>query len=167
MAPRAYWKGFLKLSLVSCPIALYPATTFAEKTHFHQINKRTGNRLRQQMVDAETGSTVDKENKGRAYEISKGRYVEIGDDELDAVQVESTHTIDIDEFQGEKVKKISKAEAILRGVVVGALRGDTRSLAMLLRMVEQAGGFEDPRSEITGIQRVIVRWEDLNKASDG
>ena len=96
--PRAYWKGFLKLSLVSCPIALYPATTSAEKTHFHQINKRTGNRLRQQMVDSETGRVVDKENKGRGYELSKGRYVEIEEDELDAVQLESTHTIDIDEF---------------------------------------------------------------------
>ena len=68
---------------------------------------------------------------------------------------------------GDKVKKISKAEAILRGVVVGALRGDTRALAMLLRMAEQSGGFEDQGSQITGIQRVIVRWEDLNKASDG
>jgi DNA end-binding protein Ku len=96
--PRAYWKGFLKLSLVSCPIALYPASTSAEKTHFHQINKRTGNRLRQQMVDSETGRAVDKENKGRGYELSRGRYVEIEEDELEAVQVESTHTIDIDDF---------------------------------------------------------------------
>ena len=101
MAPRAYWKGFLKLSLVSCPIALYPATTSAEKTHFHQINKRTGNRLRQQMVDAETGRAVDKEHKGRGYELAKGRYVEIEEEELEAVQLESTHTIDIDAFVPE------------------------------------------------------------------
>jgi DNA end-binding protein Ku len=101
MAPRAYWKGFLKLSLVSCPIALYPATTWAEKTHFHQINKRTGNRLRQQMVDSETGRAVDTENKGRGYEVSKGRYVEIEEEELEAVQIESTHTIDIDDFVPE------------------------------------------------------------------
>ena len=96
--PRAYWKGYLKLSLVSCPIALYPATTLAEKTHFHQINKRTGNRLQQQMVDSETGRVVDKEHKGRGYELSKGRYVEVEEEELEAVQLESTHTIDIDEF---------------------------------------------------------------------
>ena len=96
--PRAYWKGFLRLSLVSCPIVLYPAVTAAEKTHFHQINKRTGNRLRQQMVDEETGRVVDKEHKGRGYEIAKGRYVEIDQDELDAVELESTHTIDIDAF---------------------------------------------------------------------
>lgn len=96
--PRAYWKGFLKLSLVSCPISLYPASTSAEKTHFHQINKRTGHRLRQQMVDAETGRAVDKEHKGRGYELSKGRYVEVDEDELKAVRLESTHTIEIDDF---------------------------------------------------------------------
>ena len=98
VAPRAYWKGFLKLSLVSCPIALYPASTSAEKTHFHQINTRTGHRLRQQLVDAETGRVVDKEHKGRGYELSKGRYVEIDEDELKAIKLESTHTIEIDDF---------------------------------------------------------------------
>jgi len=77
MAPRPYWRGYLRLSLVTCPVVLYPATTQAEKTHFHQINKRTGNRLRQQMVDAETDEIVDKEDKGRGYELSKGKYVEI------------------------------------------------------------------------------------------
>jgi DNA end-binding protein Ku len=98
MAPRTFWKGFLRLSLVTCPVELYPATSQAEKTHFHHINRRTGNRLRQQMVDEETGRVVDKEDKARGYELSKGRYVEIEEDELEAVQLESTHTIDIDHF---------------------------------------------------------------------
>jgi DNA end-binding protein Ku len=98
MAPRAYWKGSLKLSLVTCPIALYPASTQAEKTHFHQINTRTGHRLKQQMVDEQTGRVVDKEHKGRGYELSKGRYVQIEEDELEAVKLESTHTIEIDSF---------------------------------------------------------------------
>ena len=98
MAPRAYWKGFLKLSLVSCPVALYPASSASERTHFHQINRETGNRLRQQMVDSETGDEVEKDQKGRGYELSKGRYVEIEPDELEAVQIESTHTIEIDSF---------------------------------------------------------------------
>jgi Ku protein len=79
-------------------VALYPASTQAEKTHFHQINTRTGNRLRQQMVDEDTGRVVDREHKGRGYELTKGRYVAIDDEELEAVQVESTHTIDIDTF---------------------------------------------------------------------
>jgi DNA end-binding protein Ku len=96
--PRAYWKGYLRLSLVTCPIELFPATSQAEKTHFHQINTRTGHRLRQQMVDEETGRVVDADHKGRGYELTKGKYVEIDDDELKAIQVESTHTVDIDGF---------------------------------------------------------------------
>jgi Ku protein len=83
---------------VSCPIELFPASTSAEKTHFHQINTKTGNRLKQQMLDAETGKVVDTEHKGRGYELSKGRYVAIEDDELAAVQLESTRTIEIDDF---------------------------------------------------------------------
>ena len=98
MAPRAYWKGTLKLSLVSCPVALYPATTAAEKTRFHMINRETGNRLKQQMVDAETGDVVESDQKGRGYELRKGKYVEIEPEELEAVQIESNHTIDIESF---------------------------------------------------------------------
>jgi DNA end-binding protein Ku len=96
--PRAYWKGSLKLSLVSCPVVLYPAATTVEKTKFHMINRDTGNRLKQQMVDAETGDIVEKDQKARGYEISKGEYVEIEKEELEAVQIESNHTIDIDSF---------------------------------------------------------------------
>lgn len=99
---RAYWKGYLKLSLVTCPVALYPASSQADKTHFHQINRKTGNWLRQQMVDEETGKTVDKDQKGRGYEVSKGKYVEIEPEELEAVEIESTHTIDIDTFVPEE-----------------------------------------------------------------
>ena len=97
-APRAYWKGTLKLSLVSCPVALYPASTSVEKTRFHMINRETGNRLKQQMVDAETGDVVESDQKGRGYELKKGKYVEIEKEELEAVQIESNHTIDIDSF---------------------------------------------------------------------
>ena len=98
MAARAYWKGSLKLSLVTCPVQLYPATTAAEKTRFHLINKETGNRLRQQMVDSETGDVVEGDLKARGYELRKGEYVEVAKEELEAVQIESNHTIDIDSF---------------------------------------------------------------------
>jgi Ku protein len=98
MAARAYWKGSLKLSLVTCPVLLYPASTSVEKTRFHMINKETGNRLKQQMVDAETGDVVESDQKGRGYELKKGEYVEVEKDELEAVQIESNHTIDIDSF---------------------------------------------------------------------
>jgi DNA end-binding protein Ku len=102
MAVRAYWKGYLKLSLVTCPVALYPASSQADKTRFHQINRKTGNRLRQQMVDEETGRVVDKENKGRGYELTKGKFVEIEPDEIDAIEFENTHTIEIDKFVPEE-----------------------------------------------------------------
>jgi DNA end-binding protein Ku len=96
--PRAYWKGYLRLSLVTCPIELFPATSQSEKTHFHQINTKNGHRLRQQMVDEQTGRVVDTEHKGRGYELTKGRYVAIDEDELKAVEIESTHTVDIEGF---------------------------------------------------------------------
>jgi DNA end-binding protein Ku len=98
MAPRAYWKGYLKLSLVSCPIALYPASSSSERVSFNRINTKTGNRLKQQMVDAETGEPVDKEDIGRGYEYAKGQYIIVEDDELAKIKIESTHTIEIDSF---------------------------------------------------------------------
>ena len=98
MAPRASWKGYLKLSLVSCPIALYPAASASERVSFTRINKKSGNRLRQQLVDAETGVPVEKENIGRGYEIGKGQYLEVEDEELERIRIESSHTIAIDTF---------------------------------------------------------------------
>jgi DNA end-binding protein Ku len=98
MAPRANWKGYLKLSLVSCPIAIFPATSSSERVSFRQVNKTTGNRLKQQLVDSETGEPIDPEEKGRGYEIGKNQYLMVEDEELEAIQVESTHTIEIDRF---------------------------------------------------------------------
>jgi DNA end-binding protein Ku len=80
MAPRAYWKGYLKLSLVSCPIALNPATSSSERVSFRQINKKTGNRLRQQLVDDETREPVEAEDKGKGYEVAKNDYMLIEDE---------------------------------------------------------------------------------------
>jgi Ku protein len=98
MAPRAYWKGYLKLSLVSCPIALYPASSSSERVSFNRINKKTGNRLKQQMVDAESGEPVDKDDIARGYQYAKGQYVVVEDDEMETIKIESTHTVDIDSF---------------------------------------------------------------------
>jgi DNA end-binding protein Ku len=88
----------LKLSLVSCPIALYPAASSSERVSFNRINKKTGNRLKQQNVDAESGEPVDKEDIGRGYEIAKGQYLQVEDDEIEKIHIESTHTIEIDSF---------------------------------------------------------------------
>ena len=98
MAPRAYWKGYLKLSLVSCPIALYPASSSSERVSFNRINKKTGNRLKQINVDSETGAQVEREDVGRGYEVGKGEYLQIEDEEIEKIQIESTHAIDIDSF---------------------------------------------------------------------
>jgi len=98
VAPRAYWKGYLKLSLVSCPIALFPATSEREKISFHQINKETGNRIRYKKIDAESGDEVDNSEIVKGYEIAKGEYIEVEPEELEAVAIESKRVIDIDEF---------------------------------------------------------------------
>jgi DNA end-binding protein Ku len=98
VAPRAYWKGYLRLSLVSCPIALFPATSEREKVSFHQINRATGNRIRYRKVDAESGEEVPSDQIIKGYEVAKGEYLEITDEELEAIALESTKTIEIDEF---------------------------------------------------------------------
>src|SRR5215471_7564883 len=98
MAPRANWKGYLRLSLVSCPIALYPASSLREKVSFNRINRQTGNRLKQQNVDSETGEVVPREDIARGCEIGKGQYLVVEDEEFEAIQIESTRTIDIDQF---------------------------------------------------------------------
>ena len=88
MAPRAYWKGYLRLSLVSCPISLFPATSEREKISFHQLNKETGNRIRYRKVDAETGDEVPQDAIIKGYEVNKGEYVELDPEELEAVAIE-------------------------------------------------------------------------------
>ena len=98
MAPRAYWKGYLKLSLVSCPIAIFPATSEREKISFHQLNKETGNRIRYRKVDSETGDEVEQADIIKGYEVAKGEYIELDPEELEAVAIESRRTIEIDEF---------------------------------------------------------------------
>jgi len=98
VAPRAYWKGYLKLSLVSCPIALFPATSGREKISFHQLNRETGNRIRYRKVDAETGDEVESADIVKGYEVSKGDYILLEPDELEAIALDSKRTIEIEEF---------------------------------------------------------------------
>ena len=91
-------RAILKLSLVSCPVALYPATTTSQRIRFNIINRETGNRIRNEVVDAETGDPVAQEDRVKGYEFEKGQYVLVEEDELDNVALESTHTIDIEQF---------------------------------------------------------------------
>jgi DNA end-binding protein Ku len=98
MAPRANWKGFLRLSLVTCPVALYPATSDTEKVSFNQINRKTGHRIKYAKVDADTGEEVASEDIIKGYKVDTDTYIEVTKDELEDIALESTHTIEIDEF---------------------------------------------------------------------
>ena len=98
MAPRPNWKGFLKLSLVSCAVAMYSATNTSQRVRFNILNRKTGHRIRNDVVDAETGDPVEQEDRVKGYKLDGDRYLLLEDDELDNVALESTHTIDIEEF---------------------------------------------------------------------
>jgi DNA end-binding protein Ku len=98
MAPRANWKGFLRLSLVTCPVALYPATSDSEKISFNQINRNTGHRIKYLKVDADTGEEVSNEDIMKGYKVDTDTYIEVSKDELENIALESTRTIEIDEF---------------------------------------------------------------------
>src|SRR5712672_3354516 len=98
MAPRANWKGFLRLSLVTCPVALYPATSESEKVSFNQLNKQTGHRIKYVKVDADTGEEVPNEDIVKGYALDNETFIEVSKEELEELALESTRTIDIDEF---------------------------------------------------------------------
>jgi DNA end-binding protein Ku len=102
VAPRAYWKGYLKLSLVSCPIALFPATSEREKISFHQLNKNTGNRIKYRKVDADTDDEVESADIVKGYQVGKGDYLVLEPEELEAIALESKRVIEIDEFVPRK-----------------------------------------------------------------
>jgi DNA end-binding protein Ku len=101
MAPRANWKGFLRLSLVTCPVALYPATSDSEKISFNQLNRQTGHRIKYLKVDADTGEEVPNEDIVKGYMLDEQTFIEVSKEELDELALESTRTIDIDEFVGK------------------------------------------------------------------
>jgi DNA end-binding protein Ku len=98
MAPRAHWKGFLRLSLVTCPVALYPATSESEKISFNQLNRKTGHRIKYSKVDADTGEEVANEHIVKGYKVDTDTFVEVSKEELENLALESTRTIEIDEF---------------------------------------------------------------------
>ena len=97
-AARPTWEGHLRLSLVTCPVALFTATERSADVHFHLINPKTNHRIRMQTVDAETGKPVERSGLVRGFEVSKNKYILLDKEELDAVKLESTRIIDIKEF---------------------------------------------------------------------
>jgi DNA end-binding protein Ku len=98
MAPRASWKGYLKLSLVSCAVNIYPASSSSSRISFNTINRKTGNKVKRQFVDAVTGDVVENEDQAKGFPIASDTYVLIDDEELDKIQIESNHTVEIEKF---------------------------------------------------------------------
>ena len=98
MAPRSNWKGYLKLSLVSCPVELYPATSTKERVAFHLLSRESGQRLKRRLVDPDTGEEVSGDDQVKGYALSKSEYVLVEEDEIASVAIESTHTIEIEQF---------------------------------------------------------------------
>ena len=154
MAPRAYWKGYLKLSLVSCPIALYPATSEREKISFNQLNKETGNRIRYRKVDAETGDDVEQSNIIKGYEVAKGQYIELAPEELEAVAIDSKRTIDIDEF----VPKSQIDELYIRDPYFIAPDGDVgqQAFAVIREAIRKEGMVAIGKVVFTSREHIIA-----------
>ena len=154
MAPRAYWKGYLKLSLVSCPIALYPATSEREKISFNQLNKATGHRIRYRKVDAETGEDVPSDQIIKGYEVAKGEYVEVQPEELEAVAIESKRTIDIEEF----VPKSQIDELYLRDPYYIAPDGDVgqQAFAVIREAIRKEGMVAVGKVVFTSREHIIA-----------
>ncbi len=98
MAPRANWNGYLRLSLVSCAIALYPASSTSQRISFNTINRKTGHKVRRIYIDPATEEEVESEDQVKGYAVSKDNFVLIEDEDLDALKIESSHTIDIGKF---------------------------------------------------------------------
>src|SRR4029450_4894700 len=153
MAPRAYWKGFLRLSLVSCPIALYPATSEREKIHFHQINRKTGNRIQYRKVDSDTGREVDREDIIKAYEKSKGEYIPVEPEELEAVAIESKRTIEIDQFVARK--EIDELYFANPYYIVPDEEAGVQSFAVIRDAIEEEGVMALGRVVFTSREHVI------------
>jgi DNA end-binding protein Ku len=153
MAPRAYWRGFLKLSLVSCPIALFPATSEREKISFHQLNKQTGHRIKQRKVDVVTGQEVDSHNIIKGYEIGKGAYIEVDPEELKAIAVESKRIIEIDQF----VPKNEIDELYLDTLYYIPPDGEVgrQAFAVIREAIRQAGKVAIGRVVFTSREHVI------------
>src|ERR1700739_1037863 len=108
MAPRANWKGFLRLSLVTCPVALYPATSDTEKVSFNQTTRKTGHRIKYAKVDADTGEEVANEDIMKGYKIDTDTYIEVSKDELDDIALASTPTMALDEFRAKDRTEIAR-----------------------------------------------------------
>src|SRR6201992_1018939 len=164
MAPRANWKGFLRLSLVTCPIALYPATSESEKVSFNQLNRKTGHRIKYAKVDADTGEEVANEDIVKGYKVDTDTFIEVTKEELENVALESTRTIDIDEF-------VDRSEIVPRYLIRPYyLRPDGKighdAFAVIRETIREMGKVAIGRVVLTNREHIIA-LEPLDKGLMG
>ncbi len=154
MPPRANWKGYLKLSLVTCQVALFPAASDKEKVSFHLLNGATGHRLKQQYVDSETGRVVDREDRVKGYEVAKGDYVIVSEEELAAIEIESTHTIDIEKFVARS--EVDPVYLDKRYFITPDDKVGQEAFAVIREAMRQRGVAGIARVALHGRERVIL-----------
>ena len=153
MAPRASWKGYLKLSLVSCPVRLYPATSASERIAFNQLHKQTHNRINMKPVDPELG-LVERSDLVRGYEYEDKQYVIIDDADLDAVRIESNHTLNIEAFVDEDEVDVIYQDAPYYLAPDGAMAEET--FVVLREAMRKSGKLAIARLVLSSRERVVT-----------
>ena len=153
MAPRASWKGYIKLSLVSCPVKMYPATSASERITFNQLHKDTHNRINMKPVDPELG-LVERSDLVKGYEYEDKQYIIIDDSDLEAVRIESNHTMNIEAFVDEDEVDVIYQDAPYYLAPDGAMAEET--FAVLREAMRQSGKLAIARLVLTNRERVIT-----------
>ncbi|GAA2857282.1 DNA end-binding protein Ku [Aminobacter niigataensis] len=153
MAPRASWKGYLKLSLVSCPVRLYPATSSSERISFNQLHKDTHNRINMKPVDPELG-LVERADLVKGYEYEDKRYVIIDEADLDSVRIESNHTMNIEAFVDEHSVDVIYQDAPYYLAPDGAMAEET--FAVLREALHKSGKLAIARLVLSSRERVVT-----------
>ena len=153
MAPRASWKGYLKLSLVSCPVRLYPATSSSERITFNQLHKKTHNRINMKPVDPELG-LVERSDLVKGYEYEDKQYIIIEDSDLDAVRIESNHTMNIEAFVDEDAVDVIYQDAPYYLAPDGAMAEET--FIVLREAMRKSGKLAIARLVMSTRERVVA-----------
>jgi len=153
MAPRASWKGYIKLSLVSCPVRLYPATSTSERITFNQLHKKTHNRINMKPVDPELG-LVERSDLVRGYQYEDKQYVIIEDSDLEAVRIESNHTMNIEAFVDEDAVDVIYQDAPYYLAPDGKMAEET--FAVLREAMRKTGKVAIARLVLSSRERVVT-----------
>ena len=153
MAPRASWKGYLKLSLVSCPVRLYPATSTSERISFNQLHKDTHNRINMKPVDPELG-LVERSDLVKGYEYEDKKYIIIDEADIDSVKIESNHTMNIEAFVDEDSVDVIYQDAPYYLAPDGAMAEET--FAVLREALRKSGKLAIARLVLSSRERVVT-----------